>query len=234
MSSKSLICIVAKSSVLYGKGLDIIYGSALPHHMLFSALSNPHIAPCYILYKIYTVYKIYVSALTKLIIIYILVICIVSLALYIVCTSLSIQGECDKLSCSVQMLESELSERTAHCVGLEKQCDVEAENCRLIEVCTVSMLIYCVLPNACTCRPETAMELMIGRQSVRFYAELHNNCHTKLTHVGHVQSKQHGFCTSEEKPSYSPSPQSYVPRVDIWHECEPLSLHGNCVWNVHN
>ena len=122
--------------------------------MLFSTLSNPHIAPCYILYKRYTVNKLYVSALTKPIK-YFLVIRIVLLALYIVCTPLSIQGECDRLSCSIQLLESELSERTARCVELEKQCDEEAENCRLMEVCTVSML-NSVLPNACTCTPEIA------------------------------------------------------------------------------
>ena len=156
---------------------------------------SPHFPTHILLLAIYcirdTQYIKYMYLPSQNLLLYFSVIHIVSLALYIVCTSLSIQGECDRLSCRVQMLESELSDKTARCVGLEKQCDEEADNCRLIEVCTVSML-NCVLPNACTCRPETAKELMIGRQSVRFYAKLHNNCHTKLTHVGRVQSKQHG------------------------------------------
>ena len=70
-------------------------------------------------------------------------------ALCIVCTSLPIQGECDRFSCRIQMLESELIERKAHCVELEKQRNEEAENCQVMEVCTLSML-NSVVPNACT------------------------------------------------------------------------------------
>ena len=84
---------------------------------------------------------------------YFLVIHVVSLALYIVCTSLPIQGECDRLSCSVQTLESDLSDKTARCVELEKQCDEEAESCRLMEVCTLSMLNYEV-PNVLVDLPQ--------------------------------------------------------------------------------
>ena len=89
--------------------------------------------------------------------------------MYIVSTSLSFQGECDRLTYSVQTLESELSERTAHCEELEKQHNEEAENCRLIEVCTLNML-NCVLPNACTCIPDIPRLVyanVIGGQSVR-------------------------------------------------------------------
>ena len=51
--------------------------------------------------------------------------------------ALPIQEQSDKLNFSVQALESELSERVTHCETLEKQYKKEAENCQLMEVCTL-------------------------------------------------------------------------------------------------
>ena len=54
--------------------------------------------------------------------------------LWTVCTSPLIQGVCDRLSDSVQTLESKLSEKEACCEELEQKRYEEAQNCQLMEV----------------------------------------------------------------------------------------------------
>ena len=54
--------------------------------------------------------------------------------LCIVCTSPLIQGVRDRLSNSVQTLESQLSEKEACCEELEKKRYEEAQKCQLMEV----------------------------------------------------------------------------------------------------
>lgn len=56
--------------------------------------------------------------------------------LCIVRMSLPIQGECHRLTNTVETLKSELSESTTQCEDLKKQCDKEAEKYLLLEVCT--------------------------------------------------------------------------------------------------
>ena len=60
--------------------------------------------------------------------------------LCIFCMPLPIQSECERLTYRVQTLESELTERIAHCEELKNQCEEEAENCRLMKVSMPSML----------------------------------------------------------------------------------------------
>ena len=74
---------------------------------------------------------------------------------WIVCAFPLIQGVCDRLSDSVQTLESRLSEKEAYCEELEKKCYEEAQNCQLMEVLIhafkCSKHVELCISRACSC-----------------------------------------------------------------------------------